>query len=440
MNTKSLFKIFDDFTSKQLSKINAILDPKQTDLSPALKKEGQPGLDLANRKKRNPGGFAVGLDIGSSKITVVVGKLAANDLIEVIGTGEANCDGLIRGSISNINKVSAAIKLALSVASAQANVNIQEVYASYSGAITNHVEHGVLLRDDLASEINENDIFNLRQEMHNAVLPAGEKLIYLQAKPYTIDSEPGILDPIGMAGRRIEADFQLVTANSVPIEYLYKCCAQSNVVLKDVVPASVATAEAVLCHEEMEEGVAVIDIGAAVTSIAIYNKGNLIRTENFPLGGNNISMDIRDFTGLQLRQAELLKKQFGNVKPDGIPLNEFIEVKILNGTKFKQVFRKELCEVIKSRVEELISIAFSIVTDALKRDKLKFGIVFTGGASSLPYFKELAHEITGAQCHLGNTSLHLAEQPLKTELSGDIRNRPDYATAIGLVKIGLLDH
>jgi cell division protein FtsA len=438
MNTKSLFKIIDAFTSKQLSKLNAILDPHLNNPSTTPSQQERSGIDNTFSKNLNPDGIVAGLDIGSSKITVVVGRLNHDGQIVVIGIGEARCDGLIRGAISNIQKVAAAIKLALSDAAAQANVNILQVYASYSGTITNHVQHGLLLRNDPTAEINESDIYKLRQEMFNAILPPGERLIYLQAKPYTVDSEPGIIDPVGMAGQRMEADFQLVTANATLIEYLYKCCAHANVNLKAVVPAPIATAEALLCEEEMEEGVAVVDIGAAVTSIAVYNKGNLIHTENFPLGGNSISTDIRDFTGLQLKQAELLKNQFGNVKPDNIPLNEIIEVKILNGTKIKEVSRKELCDVIKSRTEELISMAFAIVIEAVKRERLTFGIVFTGGVSSLPHFKELAHEITQVHCHLGNTSLHLAEQSAGSKVAFNALKRPGYATAIGLLKVGLL--
>jgi len=435
MKKRSLFKIFEDFSSKQLSKINSILDAKPAD--DRVLEDRQHDKPSQQESKDKSTRLITALDVGSSKVTAIIGRLNPSDRIEILGVGYAVSDGLIRGSVSNIAKTSAAIKLALADASQQANVPVQEVYSSYSGVISNHVEHGVLLRNDPSTEVSSRDIEKLRLEMFNAVLPPGEQLIYMQAQTFTIDDEPGIKDPVGMSGKRIEADFQLITAGTTPIEYLQKCCAQANVSLKQVIPAAVASAEAVICEEEMEEGIAVIDIGAAVTSVAVYNKGNLIHAENIPLGGNNISADIRDFTGLQLKQAELMKNQFGDLNADAISVYEVIEAKILNGTKMKQVPRKALCEVIRSRAEELISIAYSIVHQAMRNEKLIFGIVFTGGTSALPNFKELAHEITGEECHLGVTSLHLADHTTATLAKRKDFNVAAHSTAVGLLRIGL---
>jgi cell division protein FtsA len=300
MKKRSLFKIFEDFSSKQLSKINSILDSKYEDDHASEDSQDYTPNHRSQDRGDKSARLVAALDVGSSKVTAIIGRLNPKDRIEILGVGYAVSDGLIRGSVSNIAKTSAAIRLALNEASEQANVPIPEVYSSYSGVISNHVEHGVLLRNDPSTEINIRDIEKLRLEMFNAILPPGEQLIYMQAKAYTIDDEPGIKDPVGMSGKRIEADFQLITASTTPIEYLQKCCAQANVTLKQIIPAPVASAEAVICEEEIEEGIAVVDIGAAVTSVAVYNKGNLIHAENFPLGGNNITADIRDFTGLQL--------------------------------------------------------------------------------------------------------------------------------------------
>jgi cell division ATPase FtsA len=133
-----------------------------------------------------------------------------------------------------------------------------------------------------------------------------------------------------------------------------------------------------------------------------------------------------------------MKNQFGDLHADAISAYEVIEAKILNGTKIKQVSRKALCEVIRSRAEELISIAYAIVHQAMRNEKLIFGIVFTGGTSALPNFKELAHEITGEECHLGVTTLHLLENT-----SGALSKRKEFniaahSTAIGLLRVGLL--
>jgi cell division protein FtsA len=426
MKKRSLFSVLENFTTKQISKLNSLLDPSTYEHS-----------EEAPEKQVFAPTFALALDIGSSKITALVGRLDGKGMIEVLGFGEAPSEGLIRGSIANISKISEGIKRAVTLATTQAKIDIRDVHTSYSGTITNLVEHGVLLREDPNAEITEDDVSRLRNEMHNAMLPAGERLIYMQAKPYTVDDEPGIKEPVGMSGQRMEADFRLVSASITPIDHLRKCCTQANLNLADIIPAAICSAEAVICAEEMEEGIAVINIGAAVTSIAIYNKGNLIHTENFPLGGNNISTDIRDFTGLPLRQAEALKNQFGKAIPIDIPDTEVIDVNILNGTKIKHVSRKDLCEVIKSRTEELIAMAYAIVNEALKGDKLIFGIVFTGGVTALPNFIDLAKAVTSEQCHLGDTTSHFAPRNVISEQAFKKLNAPGNATVAGLLKIAL---
>jgi cell division protein FtsA len=426
MKKRSFFNVLENFATNQISKINALLD------SSAYEKSEEAPIKQALVPT-----FALALDIGSSKITALVGRLDAKGMIEILGFGEAPSDGLIRGSIANISKISEGIKEAVAMATTQAKIDIRNVYSSYSGTITNLVEHGVLLREDPNAEITADDVSKLKAEMHNAMLPAGERLIYMQAKPYTVDDEPGIKEPIGMSGQRMEADFRLVSANMTAIDHLRKCCTQANLNLADIIPAAICSAESVICAEEMEEGIAVIDIGAAVTSIAVYNKGNLIHTENFPLGGNNISTDIRDFTGLPLRQAEALKNQFGKAISADISETEVIDVNILNGTKVKHVSRKDLCEVIKSRTEELIAMAYAIVTEALKGEKLIFGIVFTGGVTALPNFIELAKTVTSEQCHLGDTTSHFAQGTGFSEQAFYKLNAPGKATVAGLLKIAL---
>jgi cell division protein FtsA len=439
MKKTGLLGIFERISSGQFPQFKSLwTENKETSHDPGAYTTPAAAPEPAKQiiLKGNPDGIAVGLDVGSSKIVAVIGRLNADHQIDVLGIGEAPSDGLTRGSISNLTKTTNAIKEALEAAIGTTKLEINQVIANYSGLCNNLDQRGVIIREDMIKDIRSEDIIRLKKEMEGNPYPAGEQIVYLEPQHFIIDDEPDIRDPIGMSGQRFESDFHVITGEVNGINNLHKCVRQAGTAIKTIYPTAIASAEAVVCEEEKEEGIAVIDIGAAVTSIVVYKNGIMRYADTILLGGNSINADIRQFTGLGSKQAELLKKTYGSVLSEETDPNEIIQFKILNGTKERFISKVDLAMIIQSRMEELISLAYGKIEEALKGRCLTCGIVFTGGDSRLHNIRKLGEQITGLKCHAGTPMLHLKADSSQHELF-DKLNDPIYATSIGLLKMGL---
>ena len=437
MKKKGLLGIFENLSSGQFPQFKSLwTESREAEHGPAHTNTAAPEPVVQIISKENPDGIAVGLDVGSSKIVALVGRLNAKQQVEILGFGEAPSEGLIRGSVVNLGKTAGAIREALHAAIASANVEVHQVITNYSGLCNNLDQRGVIIREDMIHEIGTEDIIRLKKEMQGNPYPPGEQIVYLEPQHYIIDDEPDIRDPIGMAGQRFESDFHVITGEVTGLNNLHKCVRQSQVGVKDIYPTAIASAEAVICEDEKEEGIAVIDIGAAVTSISVYKHGIMRYADTILLGGNTINADIKEFTGLSSKQAELMKKVYGAVLPENIDPSEIIQYKILNGTKDKFISKVDLALIIQSRMEELIGLAYDKIEEALKGRCLTCGIVFTGGDSKLPNLRLLGEQITGLKCHGGSPTLHLQKSATPTDLMDKLTS-PAYATSIGLLKMGL---
>lgn len=439
MKKKGLLGIFENLSSGQFPQFKSLWTESREaehEHGPAHTNTAAPEPVVQIISKENPDGIAVGLDVGSSKIVALVGRLNAKQQVEILGFGEAPSEGLIRGSVVNLGKTASAIREALHAAIASANVEVHQVITNYSGLCNNLDQRGVIIREDMIHEIGTEDIIRLKKEMQGNPYPPGEQIVYLEPQHYIIDDEPDIRDPIGMAGQRFESDFHVITGEVTGLNNLHKCVRQSQVGVKDIYPTAIASAEAVICEDEKEEGIAVIDIGAAVTSISVYKHGIMRYADTILLGGNTINADIKEFTGLSSKQAELMKKVYGAVLPENIDPSEIIQYQILNGTKDKFISKVDLALIIQSRMEELIGLAYDKIEEALKGRCLTCGIVFTGGDSKLPNLRVLGEQITGLKCHGGSPTLHLQKSATPTDLMDKLTS-PAYATSIGLLKMGL---
>lgn len=381
--------------------------------------------------------IVIALDIGSSKIVMLVGRMNPKKFVEVLGFSETPSDGVTRGVVSNILKTTAAIKKVLVDIHKNTDISVLQVCVNISGPLTNFYQRGILIRPDWNEDISNDDIGKLKRDISKVQLPPGHVVVFIEPAHYIVDGEPEIKDPVGMSGIRIEADFLVLTAADSSVKNLYRCLATSNLYYLPIIPGPIASAEGVLCEVEKEEGVAVLDFGAGVTCIAIYENGVVNYAEVIPLGGNSITNDLKHRFGLLYKQAELLKQKYGAAMVEGISKNEYINMTPFAGKRALQVSKREVAEVIQSRLEELIGLAYSSIVSALAGRKLQFGIVLTGGTSTLPHLKKLVEEITGLECYIGSPDIQLAENTLLApELFIKLKS-PMYAVSVGLLKMGL---
>ena len=373
----------------------------------------------------------VGLDIGTTKIACIVGRKNEHGKIEVIGMGKSESLGVTRGVVANIEKTVQSIKAAVEQAELKSGVEIKVVNVGIAGQHIKSLQHrGMITRKSHEDEISQEDINTLVDDMYKLVMMPGEEIIHVLPQDYIVDREQGILDPIGMAGVQLEANFHIITGQIAAGKNIYRCVEKAGLEVADIILEPLASAEAVLSQEEKEAGVALVDIGGGTTDIAIFHEGIIRHTAVIPFGGNVITEDIKEGTTIMKRQAELLKQKYGTAFANKSQENEIVCIPGLRGREPKEISIKNLSNIIQARMEEIIEhIHFEIKNSGFEK-KLIGGVVITGGGSQLKYLSQLFEYVTGMNSRVGYPNEHVSKG------AQDDITSPLFATGIGLVMKG----
>jgi cell division protein FtsA len=273
--------------------------------------------------------------------------------------------------------------------------------------------------------------------MYKLVMPPGEEIIHVLPQEFTVDNEPGIKDPIGMAGVRLEANFHIISGHVSAVKNILKCVENASLEVDSLVLEPLASAEAVLSEEEKEAGVVLVDIGGGTTDIAIFHEGIIRHTAVIPFGGNSVTEDIREGCSVMRNQAELLKTRFGSALAEENKDNEIICVPGLKGREPKEISAKNLAYVIQARMEEIIEHVYYEIKSSGYEKKLIAGIIITGGGSQLKHLPQLVEYVTGLDCRVGYPNEHLAKNEVLPKATYDLLKSPMYATSIGLLIDGV---
>ncbi len=378
--------------------------------------------------------IVVGLDIGTTKICAIVGLRTEHGKIQVLGMGKAESAGVSRGVVTNIEKTIKGIKLAIEEAAAKSNCDISEVVVGIAGQHIKSLQHrGIIVRNSTEDEISRADVDRLIEDMYRLAMPPGEKIIHVLPQEFTVDNEQGILEPIGMSGIRLEANFHVITGQITAANNIIKCIDRANLFATDMVLEPLASADAVLSDEEKEAGVVLVDIGGGTSDIAIFYEGIIRHTAVIPFGGNSITEDIREGCAVMKNTAEALKVKFGSALADENKDEEVISIQGLKGREPKEVSVKNLAYIIQARMEEILEqVKYEIQASGFeKKIRAGAGIVVTGGGAQLKHITQLVEYITGIDARIGYPNEHLAKSNYD-----DIKS-PMYSTGIGLVIKGL---
>jgi cell division protein FtsA len=395
-------------------------------------------MDQINSASAKNSPIVVGLDIGTTKICVTVGRRSEHGKIEVLGMGKAESAGVTRGVVSNIQKTVQAIILAVEEASAQSNVDVKIVNVGIAGQHIKSLQHrGILTRKELNTEIQRRDIDKLIEDMYKLVMPPGEEIIHVLPQEFTVDNEPGIKDPIGMAGVRLEANFHIISGHVSAVKNILKCVGNAGLETQELILEPLASSESVLSEEEKEAGVVLVDIGGGTTDLAIFHEGIIRHTAVIPFGGNSVTEDIREGCSVMRNQAELLKTRFGSALAEENKENEIICVPGLRGREPKEISVKNLAYVIQARMEEIIEHVYYEIKSSGYEKKLIAGIVITGGGAQLKHLPQLVEFVTGLDSRIGYPNEHLAKNDVLPKNVYDELKSPMYATGIGLLIKGI---
>ncbi|MHA3044712.1 cell division protein FtsA [Riemerella anatipestifer] len=375
--------------------------------------------------------YSVGLDIGTTKIVAIVGRRNQYGKIEVMGVGVAPSLGVHKGIVNNIAQTINSIKTAVSEAQKSAGVPITKVTVGIAGKHIRSLQHSdYIMRENPDQYITEEDIEELKNQVKKLVMLPGEEIIHVLPQEYKVDSEGEIQEPIGMHGKRLEANFHVVVGQMSSIKNISRCVKEAGLEMESLTLEPLASSEAVLTKEEKEAGVAIVDIGGGTTDIAIF-KDNIIRhTCVIPYGGGIITEDIKDGCSIIEKHAEQLKVRFGSAVPELEKENTFVTIPGLHGRTEKEISLKTLAKIIHARVEEILEMVnteLKAYGAHEKKRKLIAGIVLTGGGSNLKHLRQLANYITGFDSRIGYANEYISNdknQHLKS---------PEFATSIGLL-------
>lgn len=374
----------------------------------------------------------VGIDIGTTKICTVVGNVDRDEGLTITGIGRVPSRGLRKGKVYDLERTISSIRESKIQAEAISNTDIVSGYVSVTGShIRAEHSNALIAVTDPQRGITPEDAENALDQAQRVDIPNDRRLIDVQVREYIVDGQVGISDPVGMTGMRLEVNALLVTADVSHLENIYRAVNHAGIDVDNLVLQPIASAEAVLSHEEKETGVAVLDIGGGTTDLAVFKDGVLDHLDIFPVGGDHFDSDLSYGIGVTTRQAEHLKIKLGGIGPEYLASEDIIEITKGGSDRREAIPLKIIPEIIYPRMEEILSLIYESLNNGNYLDKLPSGLVITGGTSLLPGITEMASALFGLQARIG--------YPRDIGgLSEESRN-PMYSTAIGLVKIGAED-
>jgi cell division protein FtsA len=351
--------------------------------------------------------LVIGLDIGTTKICVIVADRTENG-IDIVGIGTHPSRGLRKGVVVDIDATVNSIKHAVEEAELMADCEITSVYAGIAGShIRGFNSHGVVAVKD--REVREGDVKRVIDAAKAVAIPMDREVIHVIPQEFIIDDQDGILEPLGMSGVRLEAKIHIVTAAVTSAQNIVKCANKAGLNVVDIVLEPLASAEASLQDDERDLGVCLIDIGGGTTDLAVFADGSVgLRTP--------------------FEEAERIKKKFGVATSRFLPSDDVISVPSVGGRRPRQVSRKILCEIIEPRVDEILSLARQSLVGAGLEGRIPSGVVLTGGCSALEGLLDLAEEIFEAPVRPG----------IPTDIGGlqDVVRSPMFTTGVGLALFG----
>lgn len=369
----------------------------------------------------------VGLDIGTTKICAVVGYVTDEGEVEVVGIGTSVSKGMRKGMVVNIEQTVQSIRNAIEDAELMAGCQINAVYAGIAGGHIASINSDGVIRVK-GAEITQRDIDRVMEAARTVPIPADREILHTLPQEFIVDNQRGIVDPLGMAGLRLEVNVHIVTGAVASAQNIVRACQRSQLEVADLALESLASAKAVLTQEEREIGVALVDIGGGTTDIAIFANDSIKHTAVLSLGGQNFSNDIAFGLRTPLTAAEKIKIKYGCCLGELVQHNEFIEVPRVGGRAPDTVSRQVLAQICEPRMDEILHLVDQIIRRSGYRDLLGAGVVFTGGAALMEGCTELGREIFGLPTRVG--------YPMRIGGLKDVVHSPKCSTAVGLLRYG----
>ncbi len=394
------------------------------------------GQKTTTHKTTRQRALIAGLDIGSTKVSIVIGTPTlltnANGVeeihLDIVGLGQAPNTGIRQGVVVNVEATIEAITKAREEAELMSGYKIDDVFVGVGGShVKSFDSRGmVAIRN---KEVKADDIERVIEAAKAVAVPADREVLHVLPREFKIDEQTGIFDPVGMSGVRLEANVHIVTAGQTALQNIIKCAEKSGLRVRGLVLQQLASALSVLSEDEKKLGAAVVDMGGGTCDIVVYAAGSVAFTSTVPIGGQHFTQDIA--MGLRTPQtsAETVKKKYGCAIADLVDSNETIEVEGVGGRKPRALLRHDLCEVIEPRAEETMALIWQEIRKSGLANQIGSGLVLTGGACQMEGLLEMGEFIADMPVRRGSA--------VNVGGLSDIVRGPDCSTVVGLMIYGL---
>ncbi len=365
----------------------------------------------------------VGIDVGTTKICTLVGRLEEGS-IRILGVGLEPSDGIKKGVIVDLSAASAAINRSVRKAEQTSGVEITGALVSLAGAHVSSINsRGVAGVSGEA--IDDIDVERALDAARAVAIPHNREIIHIVPRGFSVDGQDGINTPIGMHGYRLEVETHIITAAEATVQNLRESVNSAGVEVMHFILNPLASGEVVLTDTERDMGVVVCDIGGGTTDLAIYVNGHVWHTMVLAVGGNHITNDIATGLRLPFAQAEEVKKKYGFAQKAGVGAEEYFSIKGIGDDQPAEFNRQDLAYIIEARVEEIFLLALQEIKQSGYDGLLSAGMVLTGGSSALPGIRNLASQTLGLPVRTA--------QPENLVGLVDQLKSPAYSTSVGLL-------
>jgi len=374
-----------------------------------------------------------GIDIGTSKIRIIVGQLAKSgdeheQQLNIIGVIEVPSQGISKSSIVSIEDAVSGISNALENAERMIGMPIDSAWIGISGIhISSQESNGVIAISRTSGEIQEDDIERVIEAARSVAAPVNYEVLHVIPKSFTIDNQTGIKDPVGMSGIRLEVNTQVIRGLSSHIKNLTKSIYRTGLDINDIVLASLAASESVLSVRQKELGVALVDIGASTTNLIVFEEGDVLHTAVVPIGSDHITSDIAIGLQTSIEIAERVKLEFGHCQPKQFDKKDMINLQDVGGDN-QEFSKKYIAEIIEARTEEIFEKVDAELQKINRSGLLPAGVVLVGAGAKLPGIIEVGKKKTMLPVSIGKLQTFTAAVDNVHDIS--------YATALGLVLWG----
>ncbi len=369
----------------------------------------------------------VGLDVGSSKIRVVVGTTEdQKNTINIIGVGLSPSNGIRKGMVTDIDEATSNITAALDDAERMAGEPIHRAFVGISGT---HLEaydsKGVIAINGQNAEITEDDVDRVLEAARAVSLPANREILRIIPKNFSVDSQRNVKYPVGMTGIRLEVEAHIITAQASSIKNLDKCLYQTGIDAEEIVPSILACAESVIDRKQKELGVVLIEVGATCTNVAVFEEDSVIYSTILPIGGEHVTNDLAIGLRCAIDTAEKVKIEYGTCLPDEVNAREEIDLSQISKTDVHSVNKHQAAKIIEARYHEIFIMVRDELTKIGREGMLPGGAILCGGAVKMPGTVDLARESLALPAQIG----------FPKELEGivDRMDDPSFAHLAGLL-------